>query len=355
MMGGGAIVGCGPELPIEYETEHLRIGTDLEYPLCQGDLVTLESRISRIENELGAKLDHVQDVYIWPEEVWWSGPNRVCRRELANGCTDIEGNTMYATDNTLGHELVHAIMGRTDVSPFFEEGICEIYSGTPSRFGPSAPSANQGVSYESWDRTTGRHFIRWLREYFGPELLGELVRMKGDGFDNFADVYGMSFAVAEALYFEDAPIMYPSLYTCAGAELPPVTLDRGWVAQIPLDCEDGEDTRVSGLGMRVHRTFVVEQAGYYTFNFDGYWFDIYRCSPDRVDVAPGELDWLQDVPAAHASYPDAAFRHYEGAGVRDLYMEAGRHDIGVGLLGYGAGVTNLSITPALGPHPAPQD
>jgi len=47
-----------------------------------------------------------------------------------------------------------------------------------------------------------------------------LTTTSGDGsFHEFENIYGMSLEAAEALYFEDAPYGYPSLYGCDAPEL----------------------------------------------------------------------------------------------------------------------------------------
>src|SRR5690606_29555377 len=134
-----------------------------------------------------------------------------------------------------------------------------------------------------------------------------------------------------------------------GPELASAEIIGGWIDTLALDCETGADTRSAGEGMIVHRTLKVVEPGYYSVSTDGEWFDIYRCG-DRFD-APALDPWLEDVPSSHAGYPDPAYRHYAGGEVHDLYFEAGRHDIGVGILGHDQGVANVAIWPTLAPTP----
>jgi hypothetical protein len=252
---------------------------------------------------------------------------------------------------------VHATIGlkRKDIAPFFNEAIADVYGGVQTRFGATAPSGNDGTSWLTADRRTGQHFIRWLRERWGLQSLARLVHAGSQTFAEFDDIYGMSIEDAEAIYFEDAPFGYPSMVGCDGPDLIWDESGSKWYAQLNLSCETEDDTRAAGAGMFVHRTFVVEEPGFYSISTDAYWFDIFRCSPERIEQPPDSTDWLDDAPVAHAGYPSPSYRHYEGGGVHDLFLEAGTHDIGIGLLGHDAGVAHIAIWPTLGPQPGNWD
>jgi hypothetical protein len=346
-----AATGCRPDLPsIEYETEHLRIGTDLDHPLCHGDLVAFERIISRVEDELGLEMGGVATVYIWDYQRW--RPEDVGCPEYSLGCFDIKNMTVLTSPLALEHELVHAVIGEIRPAPFFEEGLAEVYGGAQTVFGLTAPSANEGTTAETADLSTGRHFVRWLRERWGPGPLGQLVRTNDRTFASFETIYGMPLEEIEVLYFEDAPYGYPPVYGCDGLELTEEPDGRGWRSDITLDCSLGEDTRAAGVGMKVHRTFYVSEPGYYTISADADWFDIFRCSEARIEQPASPLAHLEDAPVHHASYPSGASRHYFGRGIRNLYLDVGVHDIALGLLGHEQGTAQIEISSALGPQPA---
>lgn len=349
-------LGCSldPELPIEYETEHLRIGSELDEPLCNGDLVRYEQMISTIEGELMLDMTEQATVYLYTEETWWSGTNEVCGDDTL-GCYSVNKHTIFAVMRSLEHEIVHAVAGENMVGEFFDQAIAEIYSENQTQFGRTAPSASIDLSGKIVDHYSANHFVRWLRERWGGERLGEILHEDGSGSEAFEKVYGMAVSEAEELYFEEAPYQYSSLYSCDGLSLSPVQPDQSkWREEIALDCPAGDDTRTSGIGMIVHRTFDVPEPGYYTIHHDGYWFDIYRCSPERIEEGVPPARYLhEDVPPEHGGFPSGAYRHYEGQTTWDLYMEAGKHDIGVGLLGHETGTVTLEISPTLGPHPLP--
>jgi hypothetical protein len=347
-----ACTSCQVELPIEYETEHLRIGTDLDHPLCHGDLVALERIIARVEDELSIQMSDVATVYLWDYDRW--DPESVGCRAYALGCFRPTSMTIWTSDVALEHEIVHAVVGRSSLAPFFDEGLADVYGGAQTRFGTTAPSANEGTSGATTDRGTGSHFVRWLRELWGPAPLGLLVRADEPTSYAFEAIYGMSIEDAEALYFEAAPYGYPSIYACDGPVLTETHGSHGWTGEVALDCGAGTDTRAAALGMRAHRTFHVRDSGYYTVSVDADWFDIFRCSEPRIAERTPHSSFLDDAPVHHATYPSGASRHYFGQGMRDLYLEAGVHDIALGRLGHDQGVARVAIWPALAAQPAPK-
>jgi hypothetical protein len=351
MLTVGMVSSCQSELPIEYETEHLRIGTDLDHPLCQGDLVALEQIIGRIEDELSIEMPGTATVYVWDVLRWSPESTGYCRRDTF-GCTNTKSLTIWTSTVALEHELVHAVIGETSLAPFFNEGLADVYSGRQTRFGHTRPSANEGTSGRTADRGTGRHFVRWLRERWGSEPLGRLVRAGDRTFGSFEAIYGMSVEAAEALYFEDAPLGYPAMYICDSQGLAEAPSGRGWRDDVALDCSLGVDTRVAGIGMKTHRSFAVQESGYYTINIDADWFDIFRCGDPRIEAVASSSDHLDDAPVHHASYPSGSSRHYFGRGAHDLYLHVGVHDIAIGLLGHEHGLARIAIEPALGAQPA---
>jgi hypothetical protein len=345
--------GCGAELPNQYETAHLRIHTDSDYPLCKGDLLALEDLVHRVEQELAVEMKGVSTIYMWHDETWFGGPHENCPANTG-GCINPMKSTVWTSRSSLEHEIVHAVVGRNKVSPFFDEALADIYRGDQTRFGRSAPSANEGKSDVTVDRGTGRHFVRWLRERWGAQRLAQLVNA-GRTFKNFESVYGMSLEAAEELYFNEAPYGYPAMYACQSPEIVWTSDGLGWAEEIVLDCAEGEDVRSHGGAIGVERTFLIREAGLYTFDTNAYWFELYRCSGPRIEDPPHPLDYLEDAPAHHTSYPSGASRFYIEQPRRDLYLEAGLHNISFGLFGYDGGSVRLAITPALGPRPAPLD
>lgn len=350
----GSLVACeGDPLPIAYETEHLRIGTDLEHPLCAGDLVAYEQIISRVEDELGLTMNSTFTVSIWSDEAWQAVRKEYCGPDPRTlGCTSYRNNAIYTSWSAVEHELVHAATPIPNLTPLFLEGIADAYSGRQTRFGFSAPADSLDLSGEQVDRGTARHFVMWLREVWGGAKLGELAKLGKSAGSRFEDVYGLSFAEAQEMYFANAPWGYPGINTCAGAPLEFVDEFGGWQSTIAFDCDNGQDVRVYGIALSVQRTFVIPVAGHYSVSTDADGIGLSRCATGPIEE-PLRFDAFidDDVPPSYASYPSEEAKFYEGGSIVDLYFEAGKHQITIGVIGYEPDEVNLSIWPTLGPRP----
>lgn len=352
----GATLGCGypTDLPIRYQTKHLRIGVESHAPLCAGDLLALERQIAWIEDELGLELEKTHTIYLWDDESWLEdGAVNNCVSDHAFGCLVYSRRKIWTSRWALEHEVAHAVIGPSKLHDFFNEGLADVYAGRQTQFGYTAPSANATSDGETHDGRTAAHFVGWLREREGPHKLGRLVKSRTDGFEGFEAIYGMSIEEAEQLYFDEAPYAYPAFDECSGPELLASEFIDGWIDQVSLDCAAGVDTRSSGAGIIVRRTLTISESGYYSVSTDGEWFNISRCS-GRVDAytpAPDPYWFTEDVPPSHAGYPSPAYRHYTGGEVHHLYFDTGRHDIGVGVLGHDTGVANVAIWPSIASTP----
>jgi hypothetical protein len=345
------LVACESDLPVSYETEHLRIGTDLEHPLCAGDLVAFEATIRRVEDDLSLSMKSKFSVSIWSDEAWKAVRKDYCGSNSSGGCTSYAENAIYTSWSVVDHELVHAAMPTTNLTPFFAEGLADVYGGHRARFGLSAPADSLSLSGKEVDRATARHFVRWLRETYGSAKLGELARLGKHADERFEDVYGLSFADAQVMYFAEAPFEYPGLDTCGGAPLDFADDLGGWRAVVAFDCGAGEDVRAAGIGLQVKRTFVIPVAGHYSVSTDADALILSRCATGPIEEPIRYDEFFGDVPPSYAGELSEEFAFFEGGAVLDLYFEAGKHEIGLLLAGYDEGEANLSISPSMGPRP----
>jgi len=317
IVAGGLLIACEKSgLPISYETEHLRIATDLEHPLCAGDLIAFEGVIGRVEDELGFSMESKVSVSIWSDEGWGAVVGEYCGRDRSViGCTSYRENAIYTSLSAVEHELVHAAVAIPKLTPFFSEGLADVYGGRrQTRFGITAPADNLGLSTTGVDRRTARHFVMWLRETWGSAKLGELARLGKHAVERFDAVYGLNFAEAEAMYFTEAPYGYPSLDACSGAPLDFADDLGGWRAMLAFDCGAGEDVRAEGIGMMVRRTFVIPNAGYYSLSTDADAVLLSRCATGAIEE-PVRLDEFldDDVPPSYANELSEVFALYLGA------------------------------------------
>lgn len=348
-------VSCGSPFPIEYETEHLRIGTNLDYPLCEGNLASYELILTTVQDDLGLHSDRTVDVYIWDAESWDAervGDN-ICgpRLDYLWGCYKSGSSTIWTNTMALQHELVHAAISNPNFDGLFGEGTADMYSGAVTRFGSTAPSGSLGVASDAVDRTTATHFVRWLSERWGGHKIGELAARGSVKASDFETVYGMSFETAEALYFEEAPAAYAPLRNCDALEMVPDLVPNSWRADVELDCSV-TDTFSGPGGLFVHRSLAIDTAGRYSISTDGGWLDIYRCTEGAVDNLPtAEEIVAEDVPPDYAGFPDPAFRYFEGGQVHDIELKPGRYDVSVGIDGHERGSAVVLVWRSMGSQP----
>jgi len=335
------------------ESEHLRIGTDLGHPLCAGDLAAFEAIVHRAEDELGFSMTSKYSVSIWSDEAWPTVRSEYCRtgpRTL--GCIDYGKRSIYTSLSAVDHELAHAAIPIPKLTPFFAEGLADVYSGRHTRFGHTAPADSLALSAYDVDRWMARHFVRWLRETWGGAKLGELASLGKHADTRFDEVYGLSFADAQARYFDEAPFGYSRLDACDGASLDLADDLGSWRAVVGLDCDAGEDVRALGIGRMALRTLVIPVAGYYSVSTDADAILLSRCATGPIEAPVRNEDFLgEDVPPSYAGYLTEAFAMYEGSLVLDLYFKAGKHEIGLFLVGYEGGEAVVAIGPSMGPRP----
>jgi hypothetical protein len=348
-----SVSGCeappSEPLPIEYETERLRIGTD--HLLCAGDLREFERALLFIEEDLGLRAPPTLTVYLWQQYDGWEdrGSAECWPWEYALGCYSYKHSTVHATRFSLYHELTHAVVGNPDLDVFFNEGIADVYARQMSHFGQSAPTLNIGVSRANYDRMLSVHFAHWLRERWGGHRLGQLATSRG--FADFESIFGMSLAEAEALYFAEAPSMYPPLRSCEDPELPRWELIGGWAEEFEFDCDD-EDTLTGLAGLIGRRTFEVPEDGRYSLVTDGLFFRASRCAEGPIDVYRSDPALtMDDIPPEYAGYVSPRARMFEGGEVHTVELRRGRHNLMVGAEGFEPSRVSFAAWPSLTPGP----
>ena len=351
VLASAGVASCeSPPLAVDYWTEHLRIGTDLDYPLCQGDLDSYERTIATMEDELGVELRSTVDVYLWSHDSWSSQGVEGCSREVL-GCYDYEDRAVHASTQSLEHELAHAVIDNPYLDVYFSEGIANMYAGDVTLFGVTGPSANIHANADNYDLEGATHFARWLRDRWGAYKLGELAKRHGSGFDNFEEVYGVSLSVAESLYFEDSPAIYPSIYSCDAPEIPTRDLPVGWAAEVDIDCGRG-DTYGAPIGLYTHRTLVVREDGRYSFVTNGGLINAFRCAEGQVAEYPSQAELAnEDIPPEYAGYPQSAYRYFAGHEVHTVELRRGRYNLAVGIEGFEPSTVTVAAWPALGSGP----
>lgn len=333
------LFGCGAD----YETEHLRITTHFDAPLCAGNLDTYEQRIDVLEAELGRSLDTPLDVDLWrfgdwdePRETHCDGFGQACYKRGSHRIFGILGT------KEMTHEFVHAIV-RESSDRLFGEGGAEALSDW-TNFGRQRPTLNldrDNISY-----STAGHFVRWLGETRGRACVRALVSAKPNEAEaTFRERCGGSFEAAVEEYSQTAPWIYPNPFGCDFGITDEETLEpEGLDIEVTIDCDD-IDTSAHEIGMNVKRRLRVEQAGMWTI-----WTDsadsaasVSRCEDDTIEIAPHY--WISDdrIP------PINSFNlRGNGKGkVGRVWLDPGEYHLSVGVVGWtGPQTVRVRIDPA---------
>jgi hypothetical protein len=354
LLAAGLSVGCiappSAPLPIEYETERLRIGTDRL--LCEGDLREFERALLFIEEDLGLRAPPTVTVYLWQQyDSWETRGSAECRywEGYVFGCYDYTYSTVHGTRFSLYHELTHAVVSNPDLDVFFNEGIADAYAQRVFPFGQSTPADNVDVSRTNYDKMASAHFARWLRERWGGHRLGQLAASRG--FEDFESIFGMSLSEAEALYFAKAPSMYPPFRSCDDPELPRWELLGGWAEEFEFDCDD-ENTLAGGNGLLGRRTFEVPEDGRYSLVTDGLFFRAFRCAEGSIEVYRSDPALsMDDIPPEYDGHPSPGARMFEGGEVHTVELRRGRYGLMVGAEGFEPSRVSFAAWPSLTPGP----
>jgi hypothetical protein len=337
---------CAPDLPpIEYETEHLRIATESDAPVCQGSLDWLESHVVWVEGELGLELSAPVEVYFYEDLVESQCADRDGK---ASGCY---GDGLIFTDWTsVPHELVHAVAAEADdADEFFAEGTATAFSENWSEFGDQAPSLGVGLDAEDIDYNAAAHFVRWLyeRDGAGPltDMLDESSSVRGPSHAEkaFEKAYGQSLLDADIEFYDEAPQRYPTQRQC---DQPSLEWDGDRAeADIELDCS-ASDTRGSGA-LFAARTFDIPADGHYVLELESPATALVRTCQDTILPLGAPAPPMPALPVGEFAGGNGWFPgDWVSSGAHDLYLYEGRYQIDVRLPS--DGVTRLRLHRKLG-------
>ena len=270
-----------PALLHEYDTEHLRIHSDVER--CEGDLARWDGFVGFAQDYLGVEAPGIVDVYVWDDaafdDVQW------CGRPMLGGCFPGEG-VVYGEVTSLEHELVHAITEDfANHDRFFVEGLAEALA-EDTAFGMFPPSFHATSSSEV-DYPSAGHFVRWLLESAGPAAFVEYMSRADAGLDDLQSIYGEYVGQdVEAAFYAEADDAYPRAYEHPAPELE-YDASLGWSSELIFDCAH-EDVRGRAEGRVVVRDWIVEEPGFYAL-----WASVEgRVELRRRFVSPPELGFF---------------------------------------------------------------
>lgn len=244
-----------PELAYGYTTRDLHVHADTVR--CEGDLARWQTFVDFAQSYLGRSLADPVEMYVWDRQADFGG-TPYCSSVVA-GCLDQPSGRVYAVDESVEHELVHAVVGLPNSDFFFQEGLAEALSG-PTSFGPYFPLFP--VSHpDAVDYVSAGHFVRWLLEEYGAEAVMDHMTGPG-GVTDFEQRFGPLDGVVGD-YFSTAPEWYPPLHTVSAPELESLG-PSSWYGEFEVDCA-AEDTRGAKAGLEVVREVTIAEAGVYSF------------------------------------------------------------------------------------------
>ncbi|MEX1362304.1 MAG: hypothetical protein AB1Z98_04215 [Nannocystaceae bacterium] len=240
------VAACQPLPEIEYETDNLRLATDFDAPVCAGTLRMLDRAAGRISASLDPADAGERYVVFWLEHEL---PDQ-CDDD-ATGCFYPGTRVVFAHGESIAHELVHATLDSPGESFFVEEGLAELFGGTPVRYDSSrlrGKLASQlALSRRAYDHgalsySQAAHFAHWLRDAEGA---GAVLRL-GAGLsrggrsvrDDLQSIFGTSLRGIEQSYEREAPRLYRGLYD---DDLETLRLEgqSQWL-ELSLGCDDDD-------------------------------------------------------------------------------------------------------------------
>lgn len=316
--------GCG-ELPeVRYETEHLKIATDLT--VCEGTVAAMEDHVLFLEETLGIRVEKPIDVYLYDEVPGGRCPDNV------SACAYARPRRIFTTGPAVNHELGHAVayeLGRHD--HLFAEGIAEAFEGNRTEFGTQAPNAAVGHLPEFVDDPSAGHFVRWLYDEHGAAKIRDLIRKTSPSRSAdhtrsaFHEIYGTSLGDMQTRFFDEAPEGYPALRFC---EYESVEWNEGLDFEVELDCDDRGTLGVGAL--EAIRVFEVEAEaeGWYTVEVDaGTEVEITQCALNTVEfgeMVPRPVSPVGEDPGGNYPISPKRLGKY---GVADVFLAAETHRV----------------------------
>ena len=349
LLAYSCVLAACQELPeLQYETEHLRIGTRFEESLCRGDLDRLEALVTDLEVQLDASVERPIEVYVWSDID--ADPPDWCDGNL-EGCYVEADRAIYTSERSIGHELVHAVVDTfADPAPFWSEGAADALEFTRTQYSSSPPS--ETVESDAPNYSTASHFARWLINSYGIESYRALLRQGGSAREAFASTYGLSIEEAEASYFDEAPASYGALNACGHPSLPS-TGEGVWSESFEIDCASPH-VYGGSLSMLIKRELVISEHGHYAVSTTADGGLLSRCQDEDYLIAPtlDEPELYGDVPAYTEAVLDGYLVPLPGnEEARVLELAPGRYELAVGYLSYETQTAEVEV--ARVPDPAP--
>jgi hypothetical protein len=299
------LAGCQalPELTIE--TDRLRIGTSFDAPVCEGTLAAFDDHVNGVETSLGQPSTTAPILLYWLEDV-----GRHCGDD-AGGCFFPGTRVVFAQEQSITHEIVHAVLDSSATSYFVEEGIAELYSGADVWHRPAAKNGRPADALHmskteyrkgGLDYAAAAHFMRYVFEARGESAMKELAGTIASGGstreieDQLEKVFDLGVEDIETAYFNDAPTYYEGFSARSTREITSNELWHG--VEVELDCDDDNTRgplRPSEGGVYEVRWLDIDRSGTAEIRLDGEasgWVYIF----DPVSSRGSVTNWAMPQP-----------------------------------------------------------
>lgn len=339
----GSASACAEETPpfdLRYETERLRIGVSGDGELCGGDLVRFEQHLTRVEDLLSTEMDGKVDVYLWRDDS--QGYKDYCGDYP--GCYQVQTQTIYTSQYSLWHELVHAVaIPLGDPSPMWSEGIAKALDIRRTVPGTIDPVDNFYLDGDEVNYDSAGHFVRWIWEAHGPEAMHDILTDPRDLETAFEAIIGSTVEDARTQYLAEAPWSYAALESCMFADLEQAESGQ-WQEAIELDCEN-DQTLSDPSGLGTLRAFQVDAQSDFRIASDANRLVIHRCPDENIAARPEEEPGPEqgDVPISSPSAPEGPSRVVDTNGDGEvLNLAPARYELII--LSEQARTVNIEIT-----------
>lgn len=309
--------GCA-ELPeVSIHRDGFDLAVEFDHRVCEGTLHAMEERIDLVEAQSGTQLDQPMTIYWLQDRV-----DRICPRPVS-GCFIPGTRIVAATQPSIHHEIVHAVLDTRGGNPFVEEGLAEVLSGASAYHrvhrDDDLLASLRTSPRDAWggrlDYMQAAHFMHFVRERAGLEAVTELSTAidHGDAPQRYVQLFERAFdepaKAIEDAYLE-APRFYPSTLATRDNTLTEFDLLAG--ARVDLNCGE-EDTmgprRADRPGMFQLRRIAPEESMRGTLYFEGtegttaelfrevdpagewvqqWWSPAPWADPARIELKPGE-------------------------------------------------------------------
>lgn len=307
-----------------YSTEHTRIFTTFNDPLCAGDLAGIDRHIAQVEEHLGTQLHDTLDVFLWnfSEPL----PDVPCPYGR-DACYVRSSKRIYTNFGALEHELNHGVIAELgNPKPFLDEGVATAMESRMLRFSTENPSAQINLGRGDVSYQAGAFFTRWLLDTHGVAKWRDLYSGRGSR-AAFERIYGVSFDDAVEDYLATAPWVYAPISDAGAPTL--ASSDDGWRERVQINCQSDDTFGRPGRRITIRR-FVVQEDGHFDFWTTADGLSLRQVPRDDLTTASDtEAALSGDVPLWDELSPSGTTRWVEGGKMETKKLVSGEYQISV--------------------------